>query len=285
MRAIGRVLILVVLGLLIRISAYSQNISNEGTEFWSVFPTHDNHVIANDLQLANITIYITSKSGSYVTITCGSYVESANIPPNQAVPFTITRAQAYIENSQSNTVLENKAIHIKVREGEGKVAVYAHIFAGARSAASLILPVESLGQKYHSMNYTQDSEGHNFLVLAAAEPNTKLLIHHGGSPIEVVLEKAGDVYQYMPRGGADLTGAYVEIDPSSPDNCTKRFAAFSGSTSTTIGSCNSSRDPLYQQLYPISSWGKTYGVVPFVNRRHIIRVVAQENDTRVQYNG
>jgi len=283
----ARVFILVVVLLLAKISGFAQNISNEGTEFWAVFPTHDPSGNGANIRYANIKIYVTSKTGSTVRVTCGSGYDSqeVEIPPNEAIPFLVTREDAYIDASQSNSVIADKAIHIKVKDGAGKIAVYAHIFAGSRSAASLILPVESLGQKYHSMNYRQDPNGHNFLVLTATEPNTQLLIHHGAQPIPVTLEKAGDVYQYMPGNGADLTGVYVEIDPASPDNCTKRFAAFSGSTSNTIGSCSRSRDPLFQQLYPISSWGKTYGIVPFSDRRHIIRVVAQEDNTKVQFEG
>ena len=250
-----------------------------------VFPTHDP---TNLQRLAEIKLYITSKTGSNITISYGGlsndYLVQANTVFSPVSP--IRRDIAYIEESQSNTVIKNKAIHIKVKDGDGKIAVYAHIFAGFRSAASLILPVEALGQKYYSMNYTQRGPGHNFLVVAATEPNTKLLIHHGPVPIKVTLEEAGDVYQYIPAGtGADLTGVYIEIDPASADNCTKRFAVFSGSTSAIIGFCGTSRDPLYQQLYPTSSWGRTYGIVPFIDRLHIIRIVAQEDNTIVQFNG
>ncbi|RZM23678.1 MAG: T9SS type B sorting domain-containing protein, partial [Pedobacter sp.] len=262
--------------------AHSQNISNEGTEFWAVFPTHDPSQGGN---LASIKIYITSKTGSRGIISCGGQSLPFTVGANGLAGVVVPRPAAYIEGSQSNSVIPNKAIHIQVNSGEGKIAVYSHIFAGRRSAASLILPVASLGQKYHSMNYRQDPGGHNFLVLAATEPNTQLIIHNGAQVIRVSLENAGDVYQFMPQDGSDLTGVYVEIDPNSPDNCNKRFAAFSGSTSNSIGPCTTGRDPLFQQLYPISSWGKSYGIVPFLDRRYIIRIVAQEDNTRVQFNG
>lgn len=282
MKRASSIFILVCLLLLTKISAYSQNISNEGTEFWTVFPTHDP---TGPGVLATIKIYITSKVGSNGTVTCGTESHNFTVQSNGVVAVVVSRPAAYIDYGQSNVVIEDKAIHVKVNDGQGKIAVYAHIFAGRRSAASLILPVESLGQKYYSMNFRQNPPGQNFLVLTATEPNTQLLIHHGTNPIAITLEKAGDVYQYMPGSQVDLTGVYVEIDPSSTNNCNKRFAAFSGSTSVTIGSCGSSRDPLFQQLYPTSSWGKNYGIVPFFNRKYIIRVVAQENATRVYFSG
>ncbi|TKC09017.1 PKD domain-containing protein [Pedobacter frigoris] len=267
------------------IRANAQNISNEGTDFWAVFPTHDPSAGSS---LANIRIWITSKTGSTVTVSCGGYSEKKDIPANNPVEFNVTRDQSYIDYNERNSNLSGRAIHIKVDEGD-KVAVYAHIFAGFRSAASLILPVESLGQKYYSMNYTQDVRGgniaQNFLVIVAAQPNTQILVKEKTGAIRSInLANQGDVYEYMPGDNSDITGASVYIDPSSPDNCNKRIAVFSGSTSISIG-CNTSRDPLFQQLYPTISWGKEYGVVPFMNRKYILRILAQENNTNVQFNG
>ncbi|TDQ06468.1 PKD domain-containing protein [Pedobacter metabolipauper] len=268
----------------------AQNISNEGIDFWTTFPTHDPSENNRGIQYANIRIYVTSKTTSEVVVSCGSYTSGLTaIPANEAVPFDIPRTDAYISEVQSNAVLSQKGIHIVVTPGKPKVAVYAHIYAGARSAASLILPTESLGQKYYSMNYTQDAAqggiNRNFLTLIATEDNTSLLLHrNNGVVIKIALAKAGEVYQYMPGNTEDLTGTFVEIDPASADNCSKRFAAFSGSTSLTIG-CSNSRDPLFQQLYPTTSWGKNYGIVPFKDRTYYIRIIAQEDNTKVQFNG
>lgn len=282
-------LILWVLSCFLCFAAEAQNISNEGKEFWAVFPSHDPSGGNNNtpISYAEIRIWVTSKANSRVTVSCRGYSETKNIPANTPVPFNVTRAEAYINHNESNQLLSGRAIHIEVEDGFEKVAVYAHIFAGFRSAASLILPIESLGQKYYSMNYTQAGNGSaNFIEIIATEDNTKVLItEKSGTILPVTLTKAGDVYQYMPGGAADLTGVAINIDPASPDNCNKRFAIFSGSTSLSIGNCSNSRDPLFQQLYPTISWGKEYAIVPFVDRLHIIRVLAQENNTTVKFNG
>ena len=268
--------------------ASAQNVSNEGTDFWAVFPSHDPSTSQSETFYANITIYITAKTASRVTATCNGWISTKDIQANSVDTFSIARIYAYTEAEESNRVLQKKGIHIKVADGMPKIAVYAHIYAGFRSAASLILPQESLGQEYYSMNYDQSvadgSTSRNFLTLVASEPNTDLIIHpKSRSPISVHLDNAGDVYQYMPDSPEDITGAYVQIDPASPDNCTKRFAAFSGSTSVTIG-CPDSRDPLYQQLYPTSSWGKTYSIIPFLNRYYYYRILAEEDNTTIRVN-
>ncbi|WP_316767880.1 PKD domain-containing protein [Pedobacter frigiditerrae] len=260
--------------------AKAQNISNEGSDFWLPFPTHD----PSGNSLANMNVFVTSKTNSEVTVSCGTYTETKPILANTIVTFSVPRPNSYINAAEGNMVLTNRGIHVITTAGKPNVAVYAHIYAGARSAASLILPKEALGQKYYSMNYTQDNGGRNFLVLVAVEDNTDLIIHENGGGVTrtVSLPKAGDVYEYYASAGSDLTGTFVEVDPLT-SQC-KRFAAFSGSTSLTI-SCTGSRDPLFQQLYTINSWGKNYGVVPFIGRRYILRVLAQEDNTKVNVNG
>lgn len=263
--------------------AVAQNISNEGLEFWTVFPTHD----PNGNSLATMNVNVTSKSSSEVTVSCGAYRETKQIPANTVVTFLVTRSESYIDYPDGNKVLTNRGIHITVTPGKAKVVAYSHVFASARSAATLILPYDALGQKYFSMNYNQDIAlvtARNFLVLVAVEDKTDVIIHEpNGTTQTVKLLKAGDVYEYLPSSyTVDLTGVYVEADPNT-SSC-KRFAAFSGSTSLGIV-CTNGRDPLLQQLYSVNSWGKIYGVVPFINRRCIIRILAQEDNTTVSLNG
>lgn len=259
-------------------NSYAQNISNEGTDFWTVFPTHD----ASQGNLATMNVNITSKSDSRVTVTCGAYTETQDIPANIVVTFLIDRSQSYIDYGDGNGIASNRGIHIVVAPGMPKVVAYSHVFASARSAATLILPKESLGQKYYSMNYKQDPGGQNFLALVAVEDNTGLILHKtDGTTVPINLPKAGDVYEYISTTGEDFTGTFVEVDANS--SC-KRFAAFSGSTSISI-ICSGSKDPLLQQLYAINSWGKSYGIIPFKDRRYTFRVLAQEDNTVVKLDG
>jgi len=278
--------LLVLLMSLFFAKAFGQNISNEGTDFWSVFPTHvPSRAINGVTPYGNIAVFVTSKSNSEVTVTCGNSAPVTKaIPANTAVRFDVSRADAYIDGLlEANQVLTNKGIHVKVTDGQPKVSVYTHIYGAARSAASLILPFETLGQTYYSMNFSQSNGGNNFLTLVAVEDNTDIILHEkNGNKISITLNKAGDVYEYLAPGTEDLTGVYVETDPTT-SSC-KRFAAFSGASVIGIA-CNSSQDPLFQQLYPTNSWGKNYGVVPFINRKYILRILAQEDNTSVTYNG
>lgn len=273
-----RLFLLTILVVCLSLQLKAQTVSNEGTDFWTVFPTHD----PSGGNLATMNVNITSRFNSRVTVSCGSYSETQDIPANTVVTFLVDRSQSYIDYALGNQVLSNLGIHIVVAPGMPKVVAYSHVFANARSAATLILPKESLGQKYYSMNYTQDQGGQNFLVLVAAEDNTSLRLHKkDGSILPILLPKAGDVYEYISTNREDFTGTFVEVDENS---ACKRFAAFSGSTSITVV-CTGSRDPLLQQLYTVNSWGKNYGLAPFSGRRYLFRVLAQENNTVLRVNG
>ncbi|MBY0244803.1 MAG: PKD domain-containing protein, partial [Sphingobacteriaceae bacterium] len=267
----------------------AQNSSSEGRDFWVVFPTHTPVLRVDGYKLANISIFVTSKYDSEATVSCGAYSETKLIPANTSVEFKVDRTASYIEFSDQNKALKDKGIHVKVTEGMPKIAVFAHIYAGARSAATLVLPTESLGQKYYSMNYSQDAfwmddpPVRNFLTIVAVDDNTSVIIHQkNGVDKKITLENAGDVYEHMGDIFEDLTGTMVEVDPTT--SACKKFAAFSGSTAVFIG-CYSSMDPLFQQLYDINNWGKQYFSIPFVNRQHFVRILAKEDNTKVTING
>ncbi len=268
------------------------NVSNEGTEFWAVFPTH-----VPDAQLANISIFITTKSASSGIIKVGNFKESFTVSASKVTEIKVPREQAYIDFVDNGKVLPNRAIQILVDSGMPNIVVYAHIFASRRSAASLILPVQGLGNEYFSFNYPQYEkfEGKNFITVIATKANTKIIIKKSSKVLtEFTLNNIGDVFEYL--SDDDLTGVKV----TSYDY--KNFAVFSGNTAVRIASKNCvvgkniSLDPLYQQCYPVKNWGNMYGCIPFSTKSpnstnavrtvgQILRVIAKESNTEVSING
>jgi gliding motility-associated-like protein len=282
-------------------AVYGQVTSNRGSEFWIAFPTHEPDFNDTTYQYipANISVFITGPEASSGVVTVGNFSKPFSITANTVTEILVPRVNAYINENEKKTVLSNRAIHVKVNADQPKVVVYAHIFAGFRSAASLILPVEALGQQYYSMNYNHlNREGQNFITLIATEDNTRIFIKKNNVeliPGGVLLPHAGDIYEYLVYD--DLTGAYIYTDGASP-TCS-RFAVFSGNSGVTIpypGCTATTLDPLYQQCYPIQSWGSTYGYIPFSKQSstqtypvrtagQMVRVVAKDAGTVVKFNG
>ena len=291
--------------LLFSICAFSQDFSNKGKDFYLCFPQH---VPANmGAGLAVLSIYITSDKASSGTITMANAAFSStfSIAPNGLQEIQIPwDANIHISNAESNTVIK-KSIRIKTNPGMPAVVAYAQQWAGARSAATLLLPVNVLGKKYYAVSFTQFGSNNGtfqarsqFQVIATKD-NTVISItprKNGmlGSAFTITLPLAGDMYQYQSTDGdastQDLTGTLIESVASGSGGCLP-IAVFSGSSNVTFGiagcSIGASYDPLFQQLYPASTWGKNFGFVPFEGypNGNPYRVMATENNTRVFFNG
>ena len=281
-------------------SAYGQATSNRGSEFWIAFPTHVPDIEPNSgaRLYAKMSVFITGGEASSGKVTVGTFSLAFTTTANQVTEIDIPRDQAYIDYSEDYEVLSNRAIHVQVDPGKPKIVVYAHIYAGNRSAASLILPTEALSQEYFSMNYKEvNSEGLNSIVVVATEPNTVFTVRKGPliAAYQIVLPNPGDVYEIQSPN--DLTGYSIQSD--GPPGICSRFAVFSGSSGVVINNppfTTDSFDPLFQQLYPIESWGTKYGYIPFskespyqaepVRRAgQFVRIIARDDGTKVTIDG
>lgn len=279
---------------------WAQVISNEGTEFWGVFPTHEPDFDTSfHPLLANASLFITSNQFSSGKVTVGSFSKNFTVNAGAVTEIQIPRNSAYINDTESGNVLSNRAIHVLVDPGMPKIVVYEHIFAGQRSAATLLLPHEALSKQYVSINYQESgADGRNFIVIAATEPNTKVHIKKGLTelvPGGITLNKVNDVYEYL--SNSDLSGVSVSVD-TLVSGC-NRFAMYSGSSGVRISSpgCEAqSLDPLFQQCYPVESWGFDYGFIPFSMKSpdvadsvrtagQYIRILAKDAGTSVKING
>lgn len=113
----------------------AQGTSNEGTEFWAVFPSHVAANLKGVRPLANYSIFITGKQASSGIVTVGTFQKRFDLlQANTVIEIQVPRNDAYINDLESNKVLSNRAIKVQVDPGKPKVVVYGHIFAGARSA-------------------------------------------------------------------------------------------------------------------------------------------------------
>ncbi|MET0392167.1 MAG: PKD domain-containing protein [Chitinophagaceae bacterium] len=242
-----------------------------------------------------MSLFITSDKSSRGTITVNGFSTTFSVLANQiSTPISIPYNRAYVAEAESGNVV-NKGIHVLVDNGQPPVVVFAHIFAGFRSEASLILPVTALGRKYFSTNFWQASTGisRSQFQIVATEPNTVVqyqLRRNGvldAAAQTKTLVNAGDVLQI--QNTQDLSGSIIESIATSTTSC-KKIAVFSGSSALSISSATctgSSYDPLYQQCYPVNTWGNNFGVLPLANNAngYHLRIMAAEDNTRVSING
>lgn len=273
-------------------TSFSQDYSNKGKDFWVVYTAHI------DATTSRMALYITSDQNATGTLTVGGSTLTFTVTANQVTTLRLTNTttpnNSLAYNSQTAGVGTNKGIHIVTDKA---VVVYAHILNAARSGSTLVFPTNVLGREYYVSSYasvTGNNSRSQFAVVAT-EDNTTVEItptladanntYPANIPFQVVLNK-GDVFQYQSPNSTDLTGTLIKSIASSSAPC-KPIAVFAGSTFTTMGCTNAgSGDNLYQQLFPLTSWGQFYVTAPFALRSYdIFRVMVKDPTTIVQVNG
>jgi gliding motility-associated-like protein len=263
--------------------------SSQGKEFWTGWMSH-----IKGSEQSQMSLYITGGANTTgkVEIADRSFSIAFTVTANQVTTVVIP-VSAFIKGQGQSL----KGLHITAQKN---IAVYAHIYAASVSGATLLLPVNALGKNYYSINYTQASNSQQvenlpsystFMVVATEDNTTVEIIPKGnllngtmaGQTLTLTLKK-GEVYQGL--SATDLTNTVIRTKNVNGD-C-KPIAVFSGSSKIGIGcpEANFTSDNLFQQVYPISSWGKNYITVPLKNRNYdIFRIITSEDNTAIKING
>lgn len=278
--------------------ASAQDFSNKGKEFWLAYCYHVGMV--NPGGTPTMTLYLTSDVATTynVEIYGGANLQSGPIAPGQVV--TVSIPSTYFITNEG--LFTNKAIRVTAAN---PIVVYSYITRSQASGATLCLPTAVLGKEYYSMNFTQvsnETNSNSYITIVAVENNTTVEITPSvntkngwlANSVYTVNLNKGQIYQVLgalddanATTGLDLTGTHVRSISSGTGGC-KKIAVFSGSGKVRIPkSCNAtSSDNLYQQLYPIVSWGKKYLTAPSDNNPYnYYRIAKSDPAANVYVNG
>jgi gliding motility-associated-like protein len=278
-------------------SAQVSTISTKGREFWFSFM----QMIPN----GNIQyqIALTSETNAQATIRIPGigYTNTVNISPGVTTQVNLTNS-AIVPNGEG---LRNTGIQVTAT---ADISVFATYQSNARTESTLVLPVQALGSSSEYIVTTiapESANGNSNLVIVATQNNTLIEIVPsaptlGGRPANVpfqIVLNAGQSFQIIganvPSGQPrpDLSGTIIRSLPGT-SSC-KPFAVFAGVTATVIstpGCLATSLQHLWEQQYPISTWGMRYALTPYTNnqnirnRGYIYRIVASQDNTRVTLN-
>lgn len=291
MRVIFRTLFLFLVLLTSSLSGYAQ-LSTTGKEFWVGFMENNRSLPATP-DYAVLLITATESTTGVI-----EYL-------GQTAPFTLTVGQQFIFRMssanldllhRSSGVIEKLGIHITA---SGKIAVHA-INERYRSAdGTVVLPVTALGKDHYITSHFEVNPSANLninnestLLVVATEDNTRIEItttansisgNVKGVPSEITLNR-GQSYQIKARG--DLTGSRVRVVGDKADDC-KKIAVYGGNKWTSVGACGQANDHLYQQAYPVNTWGTSFVHTAFLGRSsgELVKVLASEDNTEVRVNG
>jgi gliding motility-associated-like protein len=292
-----RKIILLSIAVLFSFTAFSQDQSNKGRDFWFAYPAH------NAGTTSRLAIYLTSDVNSSGTVTFNgntiNFVVTANQTTIVRISGATTPSNASCYIGSNNTIEINRGIRI---QATNPVAAYAHILNAAVSGSTLLLPVNVLGKDYVVASHVPQGSTAGIercqFVIVGVENNTTVEITPTNAdisgtrvanvPFQINLNE-GDVYQFQSNN--ELSGSTVKSIANGGNSCQK-IVVIGSTTRSAIGCPNppfpspSSGDNLFQQLPPKSAWGKRYLTSPFINRpADKIRVFVSNPLTPVTVNG
>lgn len=286
---------------LVILPGHSQNLSNRGREFWLGYGYnynffHEDSLTSRDGQ--ELKLYVSSEKATTVTVSISNttFQKSFNIPAN-SVDVSITIPKSGVWDARMLTYgLMNRSIHIVSTE---PVAVYAHQFNTMVSGATMLLPKESYGYTYYSVNFAQNRSGsryppfdpkapvingedwYSWFYVVATEDGTRVDI----TPSDTTMEgwfpgktytrdlRKGEMYSVFGKlesnsslpwkASKDMTGSKIVSIAGSDGNC-HPIAVFSGSGGIRL--CyGDGGEYMGQQMFPSRAWGTRYVTYHMIN--------------------
>ena len=292
--------------------SYSQDISNRGTDFWVGYGSHVKMYNSNgSVDTAkggyqDMILYFTSARQAHVTVEIPriGWSQTYLVDSNTIVESGELPKIGEYDARLASEGVSNKGIHITSDE---PIAAYCHIYSGAISGASVILPTNILGQDYYALNFKQrsnDDNSYSFCFVIATEDSTLIEVtpsvetqHYTQDSAFTIMLMKGQVLNLLGKltgmadnfvyKGLDLTGTHIR-SVSNNNIPAKKIAVFCGSSKISISCDNalSSADNLIAQMFPSDAWGKVYITVPTVNMpMNFYRVMVKDRRTVVKLNG
>src|SRR5215510_13673258 len=156
----ARPIILLMIFLTTGIFSFGQDKSNRGKEFWLAYGFDYSFFWETPVNAQELAIYISTEQAATVTVTITNtgYAQTLNIPAN-TVDASILIPKSGPNDARTLTDgLQNRGIHIV---SDVPVAVYAHVYAPMLSGATMLMPVDTYGYSYYSINYYQTTSQSN----------------------------------------------------------------------------------------------------------------------------
>ncbi len=277
-------------------------VSTLGKDFWVGYM----EIIPNSTPLQKL--YISSQVNTVVNVSMPvtGWSQNYTVSANQITTVTLPSTARTI----SNEVVSGTGVNITSND---LISVFAAQESTARTEASVVLPTNALGgtTEYYIACYQgvinaggglpgSGLQSRSEFLVVAYQDNTQILItpsaptstgRPAGVPFPITLNK-GQTYQV--RGNTPPSANVADYRPYDltgtrlvgASGC-KPFAVFSGANATLTNSNCMAWEHIYEQQFPIQTWGTYYLVSPFKNSNsgYIYRVIASQDNTAITING
>lgn len=311
-----RITLIFISGILSFSGLQAQDKSNRGKEFWLGYGFHWIFINSDaggsiPVNGQDMALYISAEQAAVVTVSINStsWSQTVNIPAN-SVDATIVIPKTGANDARLITDgLSTKGIHIV---SNVPVAVYAHVYVTQGSGATMLMPVETYGFSYYSINYSQATSNsplpiinpttangpdwYSWYYVVASEDNTRVEIipsdttKNGwlpGQTYTVNLNK-GEIYNVFGKlepgnlayaASKDMTGSKIKSVLGPDGNC-HPIAFFSGSGGIRL--CRGDGgEYMQQQVFPAQAWGTRYLTYHTINNTNTDLLETNRNYYRV----
>lgn len=259
--------------------------STRGKEFWLGFMRNLN-LTANE----ELKVFVTSdvSTSGTLSIPLQGFNVNFNVIANTTTTITVPNNLA---EEQFSEAVSNKGILIETLD---TVAVFAVNYEPASADGSKVLPTPTLGTNYRITSYHGPSSeqfynGSEFLIVAT-EDNTEIEINlsaesrNGILPNQpyIISLNRGESYQVRSKAefGTDLTGSTIKGTDNN-GNC-RPFAVFSGSACADIPTGCSFCDHVFDQNFPVNTWGTEFYIVPNeITEVYTVTFLADQDNTNI----
>ncbi len=271
---------------------YAQNTSNKGKDFYVAYSGHI------DALASRLTLFLSADQATTYEVFIGSTsIATGSINANTCLPVIINPNTRPVYIATSDVIEANKAIHVVTAK---PISLYSVISNSARTGGTMVLPTNTLGKEYYTFSYQSSTTTSGTVAVFA---QFTIVATEDGTDIEITPTKAanghlanvsfiktlnkGEIYQYQATN--DLSGSYIR----SINGC-KPIAVFSGNTWASFCEAGSTRNPgggdnLYQQVFPVASWGKKFVTAPFYNAingsTEILKIIVADDNTTISVDG
>ncbi len=290
---------------------FAQDRSNKGKEFWLGYGNNYNFTNESPLNSQTLVVYISAEEPATVTVSVNNTGWSQTVSvPAHTVDFSVIIPKSGPDDARILTEgLSTHGIHIV---SDTPVVVYAHQYRSQLSGATMLMPVETYGYSYYSLNYTQTASNvqdwYSWFFVVASEDNTRLEITvsdttQGGwikGQTYIVNLNKGELYNVFgkaifdgtPEGASkDLTGSKI-VSVTGADGTCHPVAVFSGSSGIRLCSGDGG-EFVQQQVFPANAWGTRYLTYHTLNNTstnvttpnlNFFRIAVQDPSTIVKRN-
>ena len=303
-----RILLLSLLAFLFALpTAFSQDVSTQGTEFWVSFlgngfkTRFDTWSGEPDFTWLRIQLIVSAKRDCNCTIKNPNtnYEQTFHVNANSTYLFDdIPWNEAYMELEEHGQIL-NKGLRITA---DDTVSVYCANIAEVSFDASYVLPTPALGNDYIIQTYNQSTTSNSFygsyytsafLIVATEDGETTVDItptvntldgHTAHNEYSITLRK-GETYQVRSHnnysGSRDLSGTRVTTR-----DC-KKIAVFNGNNLTMVPDGGNDSDCIFEQAMPLAAWGRKFVVTASLGRQlnDIVKITSAQDNNEILRNG